>query len=54
MGLDQQQRFTSEDVEAWRRDGITLIPDFFTPDEVAAVRADFEAVFERTPAPTSR
>ncbi|WP_304171393.1 phytanoyl-CoA dioxygenase family protein [Phenylobacterium aquaticum] len=44
----EQQRFTAEDVETWRRDGVTLVRDFFTPEEVAAVRADFEQVFGRT------
>ena len=41
-------RFTADHVEAWRRDGGVLIPNFFTPDEVAAVRADFETVFGRS------
>ena len=40
-------RFTPEQVEAWRRDGGTVIPNFFTADEVAAVAADFETVFGR-------
>jgi hypothetical protein len=39
------ERFTSEHVEAWRRDGGVSIRDFFTSEEVSAVRADFEAVF---------
>ena len=40
-------RFTDEDVDAWTRDGITLLRDLFTPQECAAVRADFDAVFAR-------
>ena len=40
-------RFTENDVEAWARDGITLLHDLFTPEECAAVRADFNAVFGR-------
>ena len=40
-------RFGPEHIDAWRRDGGVLIRDFFTADEVAAVRADFEAVFAR-------
>ena len=43
-----QPRFTSKDVEAWRRDGVVLIRDFFTREEVAAVNADFATVFERS------
>ena len=43
-----QPRFTDKDVETWRRDGIALIRDFFTPGEIAAVRADFATVFERS------
>lgn len=38
-------RFTASEVETWRREGGVLIPGFFTPDEVAAVYADFEAVY---------
>ena len=41
-------RFTPEQVEAWRRDGGVAIPAFFTPEECAAVVADFETVFGRT------
>jgi hypothetical protein len=41
-------RFGSEHIEAWHRDGGVLIEEFFTPDEVRAVRADFETVFGRT------
>jgi hypothetical protein len=42
------ERFTPEDLKAWRRDGGVSIQNFFTPDEVAAVVADFELVFGRT------
>ncbi len=42
-----RERFTQDDIDAWRRDGVTLLREFFTPDEVAAVRADFETVFGR-------
>ncbi|HEX4199843.1 MAG TPA: phytanoyl-CoA dioxygenase family protein [Caulobacteraceae bacterium] len=42
------ERFTAEHLEAWRRDGGVSIRDFFTPDEVAAVVADFEQVFGRS------
>jgi hypothetical protein len=41
-------RYTPADIETWRRDGVVLIPGFFTPQEVAAVRADFQTVFDRT------
>ncbi len=43
-----QDRFTSDHVEAWRRDGGLVIERFFTPEECAAVVADFETVFGRT------
>jgi len=42
------QRFTAAHVDAWRRDGGVKVERFFTPDEVAAVRRDFEQVFART------
>lgn len=45
--MDARQRFTAEDVETWRRDGIALLRDFFTADEVAAVQADFERKYGR-------
>ena len=41
-------RFTQEHIDAWRRDGAVLIPNFFTPQEVAAVQADYRRVFDRT------
>jgi hypothetical protein len=40
-------RFTADHLETWRRDGVVLIPDFFTPEEVEAVTADFRRVFDR-------
>lgn len=48
MSTNSAQRFNSEHIEIWRREGVALIRDFFTADEVAAVRADFEKVFGRT------
>jgi len=41
-------RFTTKDVETWRREGAVILPAFYTPDEVAAVQADFATVFGRT------
>ena len=41
-------RFGSKHLEAWRRDGGVVIENFFTDEEVAAVRADFEQVFGRS------
>ncbi len=41
-------RFQPQHVDAWRRDGGVVIEDFFTAEEVAAVRADFEVVFGRS------
>jgi hypothetical protein len=41
-------RFGPEHIDAWRRDGAVIIPQFFTAEEAAAVRADFATVFERT------
>src|SRR5438046_2186217 len=43
-----QLRFTPEHLDAWRRDGVTLVRDFFTADEISAVCADFDVVFGRT------
>ncbi len=43
-----EDRFGPEHLESWRHDGVALIPDFFTRDEVAAVHADFEKVFGRS------
>ena len=41
------RRHRSDHLAAWRRDGAVVIEGFFTADEVAAVRADFELVFGR-------
>lgn len=43
-----QDRFTREDVETWEREGVALLRGLFTPEECAAVRADFDIVFGRT------
>ena len=48
MSSAQRPRFTADDVGTWRREGVTMIPDFFTTEEVQAVRADFERVFGRS------
>ena len=41
------ERFSQQHVDAWRRDGGVVIESFFTPEECAAVVADFEKVFGR-------
>ena len=41
-------RFATADVETWRREGVATVAAFFTPEEVAAVRADFALVWGRT------
>ena len=46
--MPMDNRFASEHLATWRREGVVSIPDFFTPDEVTAVRADFELVFGRS------
>ena len=48
MSVAQQDRFTADDVATWEREGVTLLHDFFSPEECAAVRADFDVVFGRT------
>src|SRR5262245_37091958 len=48
MADSANARFTEAHLETWRRDGAVLIESFFTPEEVAAVVADFAAVFGRT------
>jgi hypothetical protein len=47
MDMVERERFTAADVEAWERDGVTLLRDIFTPQECEAVRADFDVVFSR-------
>lgn len=46
--MPMDTRFVPEHLATWRREGVVSIPDFFTPDEVTAVRADFELVFGRS------
>ncbi len=48
MTAPQNERFNAKDVETWQREGVALITDFYTAEEIAAVRADFESVFGRT------
>lgn len=42
------ERFTRRHIDAWLREGGVLIENFFTPDEVRAVQADFHQVFGRS------
>lgn len=42
-----RERFTPQNIETWHRDGGLVIENFFTPDEVAAVQADYLSVFGR-------
>jgi hypothetical protein len=46
--MTEKPRFTQEHIDTWRREGVVQLPAFFTPDEVAAVVADFETVFGRS------
>jgi hypothetical protein len=47
MALEQRLRFSDADVETWEREGICVLQNFFTPEECAAVRSDFDTVFGR-------
>lgn len=38
-------RFDASQVDTWRKQGVVILPEFFTRDEVAPVAADFEQVF---------
>ena len=39
------ERFSEEQVETWRQEGVVLLPAFFNHDEVTAVANDFGLVF---------
>lgn len=39
-------RFTDDHIKQWREDGFVLIPDFFTEEEIAPVRADFDLLYQ--------
>ncbi|MEZ5598559.1 MAG: phytanoyl-CoA dioxygenase family protein [Pseudomonadales bacterium] len=38
-------RHTRQDIAAWHREGLVVLPSFFHAQEVAAVAADFERIF---------
>ena len=38
-------RFTIEQVEAWRKEGAVVVPEFFDDEEIANVTKDFEIIF---------
>ena len=40
-------RFSQEQVDTWRRDGGVLIERFFTGEEAAAVKKEFDAAFAK-------
>ena len=45
MSADNGLRFSKEHVRAWREDGFSIIPGFFTEAELAPVRADFAQLY---------
>lgn len=47
MNAALSPRFTPQDVDTWRREGVARITDFFTAAEVSDVCADFEKVYGR-------
>ncbi len=47
MNPAPNDRFTARDVKTWEREGVALVRGMFTPEECAAVRADFDIVFDR-------
>ena len=38
-------RFTQEHVDQWRAEGFVLIPEFFTEEELAPLRRDYERLY---------
>ena len=38
-------RFSELDVAAWREDGFTIVPEFFSAAELAPVLADYERLY---------
>lgn len=49
------KRFTPEQIETWRRDGAVLFEQFFTPEEIEPVCADYHALYgDGIPKPAER
>ena len=42
-----QKRFTQDHINTWMKEGGVLIKSFFTAEEVADVKNDFESIFGR-------
>ncbi len=38
-------RFTNEHIEAWRKEGAVVVPEFFKDKEIKEVAEDFEIIF---------
>ncbi|MCH2474161.1 MAG: hypothetical protein MK217_07890, partial [Gammaproteobacteria bacterium] len=38
-------RFTNEHIEAWRKEGAVVVPEFFKDKEIEEVAEDFEIIF---------
>ncbi|MGD8416984.1 MAG: phytanoyl-CoA dioxygenase family protein [Pseudomonadales bacterium] len=46
----ERRRFSMADVERWRTEGFAIVPDFFSPEEIAPIEADYERLYgERRP-----
>lgn len=44
--MNLQERHTISHVEEWRREGFTLIPEFFSTEEILPIIEDFQELYE--------
>ena len=44
--MNLQERHTVSHVEEWRREGFTLIPEFFSTEEILPIIEDFQELYE--------
>ncbi len=43
--MQRHIRHTSADCQAWHQDGLAIIPEFFSADEIAPIVADYDALY---------
>jgi len=45
--MSSQSRFTEEDVQRWRTDGFAIMDHFYSEDEIAPIRADYDRIYRQ-------
>lgn len=51
--MENKTRFNAEDVASWHTDGFAIMNDFFSPEEIQPIRADYDRIYSQQRPPHS-